>query len=362
MFVLAFIHLMKRYLVIITFFVSGLILTAQRYANEFLYIGTDAVGMSLGGNNTAMVQGGQSVSWNPAGLVSTSRPELSLMHAAYFGSLAMVDYIGYARPVNDQAVFSASLLRFGVDNIMNTTQLIDENGNVDYSRIRYFSAADYALFLSYARRNWIKGLNIGINAKVVYRHIGDFAQGVGLGFDAGAQYAYKDWLFGLIVRDVTTTYTHWQFNQERLDDIARALDGYNQSPPEKSEFSIPSVQWGVARKWDFQNKYTLAAELDFKNYFYQRHALLQTKLWSVEPGLSLQGSYKEKVFLRLGLSELYKTDYFGVPVWYMQPSAGIGLKLKHLSVDYAFTTFTGSSLYSHIFSINLDLRIFKKKP
>ena len=42
------------------------------------------------------------------------------------------------------------MIRFGVDNIPNTTDLIDSNGNLDYNRITTFTAADHAFLISYA--------------------------------------------------------------------------------------------------------------------------------------------------------------------------------------------------------------------
>ena len=53
-------------------------------------------------------------------------------------------------------------MRFGVDNIPNTLDLVDANGNIDYNRITTFNAVDFASLISYARKiqqikvNWVK--------------------------------------------------------------------------------------------------------------------------------------------------------------------------------------------------------------
>ena len=39
------------------------------------------------------------------------------------------------------------MLRFGVDDIMNTANLIDNEGNVDYNRIELFSTAGLCIFI-----------------------------------------------------------------------------------------------------------------------------------------------------------------------------------------------------------------------
>ena len=44
------------------------------------------------------------------------------------------------------------MIRFGVDDIMNTSNLIDNEGNVDYNRIELFSTADYAFLFSCKKR------------------------------------------------------------------------------------------------------------------------------------------------------------------------------------------------------------------
>jgi hypothetical protein len=37
--------------------------------------------------------------------------------------------------IDDRSAWGISLIRFGVDDILNTTELIDSQGNIDYNRI-----------------------------------------------------------------------------------------------------------------------------------------------------------------------------------------------------------------------------------
>jgi hypothetical protein len=60
------------------------------------------------------------------------------MHANYFANIAQYDYIGYASPIDDRSAWGISLIRFGVDDILNTTELIDSQGNIDYNRTSFF--------------------------------------------------------------------------------------------------------------------------------------------------------------------------------------------------------------------------------
>ena len=91
--------------------------------------------------------------WNPAGLMQVDQKELSLMHASYFANIAQFNYGAYAMPIDDRSAFGFSIIRFSVDDILNTTQLIDDQGNINYDRISTFSTADWAFTLSYARES-----------------------------------------------------------------------------------------------------------------------------------------------------------------------------------------------------------------
>ena len=56
------------------------------------------------------------------------------------------------KKLDDKSSFGFSFIRFGVDNIPNTTELIDAQGNINYDRITYFSAADLAFIGSYGKK------------------------------------------------------------------------------------------------------------------------------------------------------------------------------------------------------------------
>ena len=143
------------------------------------------------------------------------------MHASYFANIAQYDYAGFAMPIDDRSAIGISVIRFAVDDILNTTQLIDSEGNINYDRISLFSTADYGVTFSYARKLPLDGLNYGINAKVIRRVIGDFASSWGFGFDAGIQFERNDWKFGLMLRDITTTYNTWIIDEDKYNEIKR---------------------------------------------------------------------------------------------------------------------------------------------
>jgi hypothetical protein len=70
------------------------------------------------------------------------------------------------------AVLGISLIRFGVDDILNTTELIDSQGNM-ITIASVFSTADYGFTFSYARKLPVPGFQYGVNAKIIRRIIGN---------------------------------------------------------------------------------------------------------------------------------------------------------------------------------------------
>ena len=87
---------------------------------------------------------------NFQGLIGLEDNQLSIMHSSYFANIASYDYGGFAMPLDDKSAVAISLIRFGVDDILNTTQLIDSQGNINYDNISLFSTADYGFTFSYA--------------------------------------------------------------------------------------------------------------------------------------------------------------------------------------------------------------------
>lgn len=132
--------------------------TIRKYSNEFLSIGVDAAALGMSNTVTAHTGDVNSGYWNPAGLVQLEDKQIGLMHANYFANIAQYDYAGFAMPIDERSALGISIIRFGVDDILNTTQLIDSQGNIDYNRISLFSTADYALTASYARKLPLDGL------------------------------------------------------------------------------------------------------------------------------------------------------------------------------------------------------------
>ena len=334
---------------------------APKYSNEFLAIGVGADALGLGNAVVAQTGGVMSGYWNPAGLTKVDKwLEAGAMHAEYFAGIAKYDYLGLAHSIDEKSTVGFTAIRFAVDDIPNTTQLIDNNGNIDYDRISTFTAADYAFIFSYARKMPIEGLSVGGNVKVIHRRVGDFARSWGFGLDAGVQYeSKKGWQFGGVLRDATSTFNAWMFT---LNDETKEvfLNTGNALPENGLELTLPRLVLGAYRKFEFGEKGLYAAgEVDLTvTTDGQRNTLLQTSLVSADPHLGLSFGFKNYVQLRAGLSNMqYVTDFDDTRSLNVQPNLGIGLNIKNFYLDYAFTDIGDASvaLYSHIISLRIKL-------
>tara|TARA_R100000935_G_scaffold1517_1_gene4898 strand:- start:81677 stop:82771 length:1095 start_codon:yes stop_codon:yes gene_type:complete len=336
--------------------------TVRKYSNEFMNIGVDAAAFGMSNAVVASTNDVNSGYWNPAGLVGLEDKQLSLMHASYFANIANYDYAGFAMPLDKQSVVALSIIRFGVDDILNTTQLIDEQGNIDYNRISLFSTADYGVTFSYARELPLDGLNVGVNAKVIRRIIGDFASSWGFGLDVGLQFNSGNWNLGIMARDITTTFNAWTINEEQFATISGAVEGQNQELPETTEITIPKLQMGAARKFVFHYDFELLAEVDLNFRFAQTNDIISTSFASIDPALGLQFGYIEMIYVRAGMGNFQNIQQLdGSESVGFQPNIGVGFKYKGIQIDYALTDIGDQSaaLYSNVFSLKLDWSIFR---
>ncbi|AMO21528.2 hypothetical protein C3B47_06530 [Flavobacterium columnare] len=351
------------FLVVFNFFQAQ---TARKYSNEFMNIGVDARAFGMANTMVAHTSDVNSGYWNPTGLLKIEDSEAAFMHASYFANIAQYDYLAYAKKIDSQSAWGASVIRFGVDNILNTTQLIDANGTIDYNRISLFSAADYGVTFSYARDLPIQGLKYGVNAKIIRRIIGDFASSWGVGFDAGMQFEKNNWKLGFLVRDITTTYNIWNINEKEFKKIQNAqtqIPLQNQELPTTSEITLPKAQLGLAKKYNFHNDMSLLVATNLNMEFQRTKDIFSSDLLSVSPSVGFELGYNNLAFLRTGVGNFQNTlGIDGKKSIGFQPNFGLGFHYKGISVDYALTDIGNQSvsLYSNIFSLKVDLSIFRE--
>ena len=342
-----------------------------KYSNEFLNLGVGARGLGLANTQVAICNDVTSGYWNPAGLANVEQKyQLSLMHAEYFAGIAKYDYAAFSYRIDEKQTVGLSVIRFGVDGIPNTTQLIDKEGNIDYNRITTFSAADWGVLFSYARNfQQVKGLSFGGNLKIIRRRIGNFAGAWGFGLDAGLQYEVKKWKMGLVLKDVTSTFNAWSYNlSEEMKEVFTATD--NELPENGLEYTLPRLMVGFGRNFELKKGFSILSTIDLDMSFDgRRNDLISSKAMNVSPHLGIEFGYKNIVFLRTGIGNFQKEKPItlekpeGKTITTCQINAGVGICIKDiLTIDYAYCNLgnVSAAIYSNIFSLKLALNGGKK--
>ena len=357
----------RHFLILLILSTFGLAGYAQsKYSNEFLSLGLGARGLGMANTMCALTDDVTSAYWNPAGLTRMDkRYQLALMHAEYFAGIAKYDYGGLAYKIDTNQSVAFSYIRFGVDNIMNTTQLIDEQGNVDYDRITYFSAADNAFLLSYAYAfPQVPGISVGANAKIVHRKIGQFAKSWGFGIDFGLMYNRKGWQAGLMLRDGTSTFNAWRYSL--TDDVIAVFEETGNEIPENGlEVTVPALLLGGGKTVHFGKGFhgTFALGLDC-TFDGKRNSLIKSNVMSIDPHLGMEFDYKKIVALRMGIGNFQQEpDFDGKMKTTLQINFGVGVNIKNVvAIDYAFTDLGNLSIaqYSHVVSLRVSIDKFKK--
>jgi len=280
------------------------------------------------------------------------------MHSEYFAGISKYDFGNFAAKIDDKSVIGLSLIRFGVDNIPNTSELIDADGNINYDKITTFSAADYALLVSYARKFDVEGLSVGGNVKIIRRKVGDFGGSWGFGIDLSAQYQKEKWLFGAVLRDATSTFNAWSFNlDEKMKDVYVRTG--NTIPKNSIELSMPRLNLGIARNFELPANFGLLLELNMDiTSDGKRNVLIKGDPFSIDPHIGLEFNYQKIVFFRAGIGNIQdETSYDKGKHKTFQPNIGIGIRIKKvLTIDYALTDIGNQSLalYSNVFSVRFN--------
>jgi len=304
---------------------AGKIVKAK-YAGEFLATGVGARALGMGGAFVAIsndVTGGY---WNPAALAQINYPQISAMHAQRFANIVNYNYGALAIPFGRQNSLALSLIRLGVDDIPNTQDalldygedgipntgdsgegngIIDVNERIDPNKVIYFNSADYAVYLSYGKKRSEKFF-YGANVKVIKKGVGENSAW-GMGFDLSALWKpYSRLNVGLNLQDITTTLLVWDTGrQEAITPTSKIGVAYLWQSPKIAGYIIPSFDIDVR----FENR-QYASQMNIGAVSFDTHA-----------GLEYQ--FKQIMALRLGMDVGRFT-------------AGIGVKLPRLHVDYAF--------------------------
>ncbi len=323
-----------------------------KYGADFLSGGVGGRALGMGGAAVALSQDVASGYWNAAGLSGLAHPQIAYMHVERFAGIVSFDYASAAYPVNDRSTVGVSFFRSGVNDIKNTLDAWDaerDQPKPNYeSYISTFSAADYAFYLSYARR--VSGpLSLGVTGKVVRRSIGPFAEAWGYSFDVGAQYRVGRVQLGLNLQDVTGMYQSWTVdpdafngNTETNPDTGQPYsfeETFGQELPSGGTYVVPPVaRLGAGYAVPFgESSLTFGLDVDLAFDGQEAYAFDAGGV-SLHPRIGTEFDYKGVLAFRAGMSRLTPTPDDGVS---FTPVLGAGLNLKQVSLDYGFGDFAG---------------------
>jgi len=322
----------KSFLIFIMFTCGISFLQAEtgfrKYAGEFMAIDVSPRSQAMGSAFIALANDVTATYHNPAGLVQIQSMQVAVMHTWQFTDLISYDYIGFTRPLSKDKAFAVSLTRLGIDDIKDSRGAGIGNGDdfrLDYSKIKNFNAADYVLYLSLGKIQSAK-FAWGLNFKLVRRTLAE-SDATGLGFDGGVLLRMNDkWRIGGMVRNITSTLVAWDTGEKELvRPLILMGTSYKLLLPSLQSYFIPSVNF-----------------------------ILRTESYPVvNTGLSDTGTFADAIgggefvfrnalFLRGGVDELHR------------PTFGIGIKIPHLNIDYAFTSFNQELGNSHKVGLIVD--------
>ncbi|PSQ68434.1 MAG: hypothetical protein BRD26_08350 [Bacteroidetes bacterium QH_1_64_81] len=328
--------------------------------------------------------------WNPAGLRGLSYPEISYMHVERFAGAVSFDYGGVAMPITARSTVGVSVFRSGVNDIVNTLSAWNPDRGQPLpgykNRITRFSAADWALFVSYSRQVSDR-LSAGVNFKGIRRSIGDFASAWGYSMDVSARYRTGPYRFGAVIRDVTTMLQSWSVNPDAFEvncedpdpadeffDACQKDDGsliqdnavrydsvFAQSIPQGgTALVLPVARLGSGAVWPVGDGHTLTAGLDVDVAVDGQRAFVPNiGDVSFHPRLGMAFRYAGVVELRGGIQRLQIGDPIGVDV---TPSVGAGLDLEQVSVDFSFGDFAGLVAEDLGFSYRISAQLRLEQP
>lgn len=333
---------------------SGAAQEVVKYGADFLASGVGARALGMGGAYVAHADDVTAGYWNVAGLDALAVPEGAFMHAERFDGIVSFDYAAVAWPLTERSTVGVSFVRSAVDNIANTLDALDPATGLprpdaaDF--VEYFSAADNALFLSYAR-GVNEALSLGATAKVVRRGIGEFASAWGYSVDLGAQVQLGRVRLGLNLQDVSTMVQTWSVDAAKFDQVSE-----ESRPVGLTEIVLPVARLGASTVLSLSDDFglTLAGDLDL-GFDGQSANVVDAAGVSFRPRIGSEVSYRDVLALRAGLSELTQNDLYGTQ---MTPSVGVGFALGPVNLDYGFGDFGGlaSELgYAHRISVGYRL-------
>ncbi len=310
---------------------------------SFLNITTSAHQAALGGEALTINDDVNQPLWNPATI------------SKYMDNHAAVNYVNYLTDVNMGSATFAHLInrRFGTIHggiqYLNYGDFIgaDENG----VETGAFSARDLAISVGYAYNIPWSNFYIGSNIKFLSSKIENYtSQGAALDFGVYYFSDEKPYSVTAVIRNLGYQFTPYDEIREDLPlEIAVGASYKLEDVPLKWHLTINNLQqWNIAVANPSDNKTDLEGNTTTKdiNFFTNaiRHVVIGGEFFP-DKGFNIRFGYNFRRAAELKLTET--RTFAGI-------SAGFGLKMGRLKLDYAFTKYHPAENTS-TFTLHIDL-------
>ncbi|MDD5764676.1 MAG: PorV/PorQ family protein [Candidatus Marinimicrobia bacterium] len=281
---------------------------------QFLKIGVGARGNALGGANVSTANGPYSMYWNPAGICARDKMEVTFFNNKWIANINH-SFLGATVPVTSNDYLGASLTFVNMGEMEETT-ITDPQGTG-----KYFSAADYALTMTYGRRVTDRFM-AAISVKYINEQIWDLVSD-GWAFDVGLIYNYNKFHVGMsfsnfgMKQDISGTQLEFDYQIYPEENVDEVTLGY------------------VPKKLALPMSFRFGGAYDLVRVNYHKLAVMSSIYYSSDIGESenvgLEYSFMENYILRGG----YQFEHEGYD-WSV--GAGVRFHIKNIRFEFDYAT------------------------
>ncbi len=330
------------FILFLTFFNSTAQVGGER-VYSFLNITTSATQAALGGETLTVTDDVNQPLWNPSSI------------SKYMDNQTAVNYVNYLSDVNMGSATFAHLINRRFGTLHAGIQYIDygefigadENG-VETGN---FGARDLAFSVGYAYNIPWSDFYIGANLKLLSSKIENYTSN-GAAIDLGIAYYndYRPYMFTAVIRNLGYQFSPYDEKREDLPlEIAVGASYKLEDVPLKWHLTINNLQqWNVAVSNPSNSQTDLEGNVTSKdiNFFTNaiRHVVIGGELFP-DKGFNIRFGYNFRRAAELQLVE--SRTFAGI-------TAGFGLKMGRLKLDYAYTKYHPAENTS-TFTLHIDL-------